>query len=141
MTLAPPRLTRGARRPLLAHLPRAFWVCLVKYPIAIFGSVLFARSLAEWLNLNIVDAIPGWGASALLASSGWYALEPWVQRLWGARLPTVRELWRLTSASSDAKVTADVTRGNIPDGSRLTRDGSERSADAGGKPRSTRPVE
>lgn len=94
---------------MLAHLPRAFWVCLVNYPIATCGSILLARAHAEWLNLDPVDAITGWCVSALLASSVWYALEPWVQRLWGARPLTEREWLRLTSALAGAKAAADTT--------------------------------
>jgi hypothetical protein len=106
---------------LLAHLPRAFWVCLVNYPIATCGSILLARTLAEWLNLDPVDAITGWCVSALLASSVWYALEPWVQRLWGARPLGERESLRLTSTLAGASSAADptVTRFLVEEASRV----------------------
>jgi len=71
------------------------WVCLLKYPIATLGSVLFARIYSDQMNLDHFDAVVGWCASALLASAVWYTLEPWVQRLWGARPPTERQWLRL----------------------------------------------
>src|SRR6266849_4368750 len=98
MTPAPPGVHRRRRRPLLAYLPRALWVCLSNYPIATVGSLLFTRTYAESMNLDPLDAVVGWCASALLASGVWYTLEPWVQRLWGARPPSEREWLRLEAA-------------------------------------------
>ena len=109
MTPAPPRPNRGTRRPFVAHLPRLLWVCLTKYPIAALGSVLAARLLAAWLDLNQMDAAVGWLASALLASGVWYTLEPSVQRLWGARPPNKSEWLRLKTALSATNLAPDLT--------------------------------
>jgi hypothetical protein len=95
MTPAPPGVRHGRRRPFLACLPRALWGCLVNYPIATVGSLLSTRVFAHWLQLDPIDAVLGWFASALLASGVWYSLEPWVQRLWGERPPTERQWLRL----------------------------------------------
>jgi hypothetical protein len=89
---------------LLVYLPRALWVCLSKYPISTVGSVLFTRTCAESMNLDPMDAVFSWCASALLASGVWYTLEPWVQRLWGARPPNEREWLRLDAASGGTVV-------------------------------------
>jgi Zn-dependent protease with chaperone function len=104
MTPTPPGVRRGGQRPLVAYLPRALWGC----PIATAGSLLFARVLSEWLQVSPFDAAIGWCVSALMVSGVWYSSEPFVQHLWGGRLPTERQAVRLRAVMAQTSAAADA---------------------------------